>query len=150
MNAKGRLTRLERQAHGGDFDDVIGWIKAGRNYDELTREEQRRYCAYHGDMDKEPCEIVLGRAFVEIGEGDENYAHFQLYYKPKPLTPAEIKQRYDELDAYMTKAIAEYNNPEAIAERQREYEELQEIGRKRQEAFYAGLPMDTYPLPSFD
>ena len=64
-----------------------------------------------------------------------------------PLDDSDRKQAAAELDEYMNRSLAEYNSPEEQEKRQREYRELCVIGRKRKEAFYAGIPMDTYPLP---
>ena len=64
-----------------------------------------------------------------------------------PLDDSDRKQAAAELDEYMNRRLAEYNSPEEREKRQREYRELCEIGEKRKQAFYAGIPMDTYPLP---
>lgn len=60
--------------------------------------------------------------------------------------PARQKGAY-ELDEYMRIRHEEYNSPEEQEKREREYQKLCEIGRKRKEAFYSGMPMDKYPLP---
>lgn len=144
MSAKSRLKRLERKANSGSFADVVSWIRAGRFYDELTEDEQARYCQYrYGEQHTEPPEQYLSTVF----DGFSFDPHFRLEYKPKPPTEKEFRENVAFIEEYMMKRQEEYNSPEAQAQRQREYEELQEIGRKRRDAFYAGIPMDTYPLP---
>jgi hypothetical protein len=144
MSAKTRLKRLERKANSGVFVDVLAWVRAGRFYDELTEAEQVRYCQYrYGDEHTEPPEQYLSTVFP----GMQFDPHFQLEYKPKPPTEKEFRENVAFIQEYMQKRQDEYNSPEAQEQRKREYEELQEIGRKRREAFYAGIPMDTYPLP---
>lgn len=64
-----------------------------------------------------------------------------------PPDESNMKKAIAEINEYMKKRIAELNSPEEEEKRQRKYRELCEIGRKRREAFYAGIPMDTYPLP---
>ena len=144
MGATNRLKRLENKAYIGCFADVLSLIRAGRYYDELTQEEQNRYCMYrYGENVTEPPEQYLSTVF----KGFPFDAHFRLEYKPKPLTASEIAQNIKEIDSYMQHRQEEFNSPEACEKRRKDYEELQEIGRKRKEAFYAGIPMDTYPLP---
>lgn len=144
MGATNRLKRLESKAYIGCFADVLSLIRAGRYYDELTQEEQKRYCMYrYGENVTEPPEQYLSTVF----KGFPFDAHFRLEYKPKPLTASEIAQNIKEIDSYMQHRQEEFNSPEACEKRRKDYEELQEIGRKRKEAFYAGIPMDTYPLP---
>ena len=54
----------------------------------------------------------------------------------------------NELEKIMNDAIQEYNSPEAIAQRQAEYEELQRIGELRRIDFQCGRDMDKcHPLP---
>lgn len=64
-----------------------------------------------------------------------------------PLDEPARQKAVAELDEYMNRRLAEYNSPEEQEKRQCEYRELCEIGEKRKQAFYAGIPMDTYPLP---
>ena len=143
MGAKNRLKRLEIKANSGCFADVLSWIHAGRFFDELSPEEQERYCLYrYGENFTEPPEAYLAKVFGSLFN-----LHFKLEVKPKPLTQAEMKKQVEELDEYMKMRLEEENSPENREKRRKEYEELQEIGRKRKEAFYAGIPMDTYPLP---
>lgn len=146
MNAKGRLKKLE-QANCDHFSDVLSWIRAGRYYDELDPEQQQRYCLYFYEMEEPPEQYICNM----MGEPERFNAHFLLERRPPPMTKveeqAQIRKAIAEVECYMNARIEEYNSPEAIAERQRRYEELQEIGRKRREAVEAGLPMDTYPLP---
>lgn len=57
------------------------------------------------------------------------------------MTPEELSQWFDEV-------VAEYNSPEAVAQRQAEYEELQRIGELRRQDFECGRNMDEcHPLP---
>ncbi len=143
MSAKSRLKRLENRAFSGDFADVLSWIRAGRFYDELTGQERARYCLYrYGPGHEEPPEEYLARVM-----GEPFDSHFRLEYKPKPPTLTEIRERAEWVQEYMEEHSREYNSPENQEKRRCEYEELQEIGRKRREAFYAGKPMSDYPLP---
>ena len=143
MSAKSRLKRLENKAFSGDFADVLFWIRAGRFYDELTWQERARYCLYrYGAGPEEPQEEYFARVM-----GEPFDRHFSLDYKPKPLTQDEIRERAEWVQEYMEEHSREYNSPENQEKRHREYVELQEIGRKRREAFYAGKPMSDYPLP---
>lgn len=138
MGAKNRLKRLESMANNSCFADVLSWVRAGRFFDELSPDEQERYCLYqYGEGIAKPPESVF--PFYNL--------HFRLEYKPKPITPSEAAENVKDLDSYMKHRLEEYNSPEACEKRRQEYEELQEIGKKRREAFYAGIPMDTYPLP---
>ena len=62
--------------------------------------------------------------------------------------PEKIKAICAELEAYFEKASAEYNSPEAVAQRKAEYEEVQRIGELRRQDFYAGRDMNKcHPLP---
>lgn len=139
MSVNSRLKRLERSAtSGGDFADVLSWIRAGRFYDELDDSQKEKYCAYQGFPRK---------GMEDVENMIRGNLHIALEYKPKPLTQDEIRERAEWVQTFMEERSREYNSPENQEKRRREYEELQEVGRKRREAFYAGLPMDTYPLP---
>lgn len=59
----------------------------------------------------------------------------------------EFLKALAEVEKIVEQMKKEYNSPEAVAQRQREYEELQRIGEKRKAAFYRGESMDQYPLP---
>lgn len=105
MSAKTMLKRLERKANSGCFADVLSWIRAGRFYDELTEEEQKRYCQYqYGEGIEEPPDGYFSKVF-----GLPFDYHFRLEYKKKPLTEAEIRENVSFLDEYMTRRIAEVN-----------------------------------------
>lgn len=108
MSAKTMLKRLERKANIGCFADVLSWIRAGRFYDELTEEEQKRYCLYqYGEGIEEPPDGYFSKVF-----GLPFDYHFRLEYKKKPLTEAEIRENVSFLDEYMTRRIAEVNSTE--------------------------------------
>lgn len=64
-----------------------------------------------------------------------------------PMDSLKRQAAVREIEGMMDRLCEQYNNPEEVEKRHREYEELQEIGRKRRDAFYAGIPIDTYPLP---
>lgn len=62
--------------------------------------------------------------------------------------PEQIRKAHEELAAIMEQLQAEYNAPEAVAQRKAEYEELQRIGELRRQDFYCGRNMDEcHPLP---
>jgi len=44
-------------------------------------------------------------------------------------------------------AILQYNTPEAEAERDTLYLDIQQIGQQRRDAYQRGEPMQSYPLP---
>ena len=143
MRAKSRLKKLEIIACGLLFSDVLTWIRNGRYYDELTPEEQAQYCRYqYGEGVSEPKE-----AYYIDSSGEKYNYHFRLQYKRKPVTEFEIRNNVAFLADYMERRTAEQNSPSAIEKHKAEYEKLLEIGRKRKEAFYAGIPMSKYPLP---
>lgn len=93
MNVNSRLKRLERNAtSGGDFADVLSWIRAGRFYDELDDSQKEKYCAYQGFPRK---------GMEDVENLIRGNLHIALEYKPKPLTEDEIKARIEEISAYM-------------------------------------------------
>lgn len=107
MRAYNRLKRLERKVNSGDYLDVIVWIRAGRFYDELSKEEQIRYCQYrYGEQFTEPPEQYFSNVFKGFGFDP----HFKLEYKPKPPTEKEIRENVAFLDEYMRKKQLEVNH----------------------------------------
>ena len=60
------------------------------------------------------------------------------------------KPDFSELDQIIAESIAEWNSPEAKAEREQRYQELQIIAERRAAAYKAGLDMDAVaPLPEW-
>lgn len=62
-------------------------------------------------------------------------------------SPTILKQRLKEVSEIVNKYQDEYNSPEAVAQREADYQEICRIGQLRGEAFRRGEPMDRYPLP---
>lgn len=65
----------------------------------------------------------------------------------KIATEQNTQKTIEELEAWYRAMISKYNSTEEKAKRNREYEELQEVGRLRKLAFDRGEPMSKYPLP---
>lgn len=107
-----RLKNLENKMKGGAFanmERLAELIAQGAYYDELTEEEKDAYCAYQG-FNREAMETV-----EKMVKGT---LHFQVERKPRPLTDAERKARAEEVEAYVMKAIEEYNRPETKAKQE--------------------------------
>lgn len=118
-----RIKRMEARLNdttAGNLGRLAGLIAQGAFYDELTEEEKNAYCSYRG-FDREAMETVEQMVTGTL--------HFQIERKPRPLTEAELKERAEEVQEYMNKAIEEYNSPEEKAKREKEYLELCEKGR---------------------
>ena len=136
---KNRIRKAQANTHAGESLGLVAEaIARGAFYDELTDEEKNAYCEYHG-TEREALEKVNGFILGTL--------HFPVERKEKPLTEAQFRERVQEVEGYMQAAIEEYNAPEAKAKREAEYQEVQEIGRKRAAAFQRGESMDAYPLP---
>ena len=138
---KRRLRKYQREARQAqEITPVIAdIIRAGRCYDELTIQEQKEVIAYYG-TDRDTFETVYGGIFNDYS------LHFQIEMrKPVPRTKAELEKAQAAIAAAMEETIAEYNSPEAIAQREAEYQELQRLGRLR--ASCAGDMDELYPLP---
>ena len=140
MIVRNRLKRLEKAINGQNAG-VLGWIRAGRFYDELSPNEQTAYCLYRYGMPTHPDETMYRVMETPFDK------HFRLEAKPQPLTQTEYAQRVQEVEAYIAEAVRVYNAPEARAERERQYQELKRIGELRKQAFESGRSMDEYPLP---
>lgn len=118
---------------------VADIIRAGRYYDELTIQEQNEVIAYYG-TDRDTFETVYGGVFNDYS------LHFQIEKRtPVPRTKKELEKAHEAIAAAMEESIAAYNSPEAIAQREAEYQELQRLGRLR--ASCAGDMDEIYPLP---
>ena len=98
MNVRQRLRRLEKGT-GTPFADVLGWIRAGRYYDELSDSQKERYCLYR-DCDR------LG---LEQVNGYFNGLHFRLERNPAPPTPTQHAETVKELEEWFRQAQAEFN-----------------------------------------
>lgn len=101
MNVKNRLNRIERQASGGPYADVLQMIRKGLYFDELTPEQQKRYCHYrYGERFDSVPEIYLGKLF------DLPYnEHFLLERRPPPPTQEEMRERIAEVERIMNEII---------------------------------------------
>ena len=65
----------------------------------------------------------------------------------KGVSRLEHEKNIKEVEAIMAELDAEYNSPEAVAEREARYQEAQRIGELRRQAYMRGEPMSKYPLP---
>ena len=131
-----RLKSLEKSQHG-DFADIQELIHKGASYNELTEAQRERYRLYKeslGGVADDIAAAELDKMFMDTPE--EQAYNFKLSKRKRPITEAEFRERVKEVEAFMEQATAEYNSPEAIAERQRQYEELQRKGAERRAAFY--------------
>lgn len=101
MSARGRLLKLERQTTGGEYGDILQLIRKGLYYDELTPEQQKRYCHYHyGERFDDVPEIYLGKLFdLQYNE------HFLLERRPPPPTQEEMRERIAEVERIMDEKI---------------------------------------------
>ena len=63
-----------------------------------------------------------------------------------PMDSLKRQAAVREIDEMMDRLCEQYNSPEEVEKRHKEYEELQDTGRRRRDAFYAGIPIDAYPL----
>lgn len=88
-----RLRKLERV--GGEHGDIIRLIRQGAYYDELSEQEQRRYCLYRYGFDHHP-EIEISKIF-----GYEFDLHFQLERRPPPPTEKELAAAVAEVEQIM-------------------------------------------------
>ena len=138
-NLKNRIKKAQANTHAGeDLGRIAELLSRGAYYDECTDEEKNAYCAYYG-TEREALEEVNGFILGTL--------HFRLERKPKPPTEAQFRERVREVEALVQAMTDEYNTPEAKAKREADYQELQEIGRKRKAAYDRGEGMDAYPLP---
>lgn len=153
-----RLSMLE----GANLSDAViveSWIRAGRFYDELTTAEKELYKKYKeswGGGDIDYAAAYLSEAFAKAAEmegeapeppPERGYYHYRLTKRKRPPTPEEHAARVKEVEQILLDLKEEYNSPEAKAQREAEYRELQEIGELRGQAFARGEPMDSIPLP---
>ena len=139
-----RLRKYQRETRQArEITPVVAEIvRAGRYYDELTIPEQDEVIAYYG-TDRDTFETVHGGIF-------NNYSlHFQVEKrKTVPRTKAELEKAQAEIRAIFDEIAAEYNSPEAEAQRKAEYEELQRLGELRRMDCLCGRDMDKcHPLP---
>lgn len=142
-----RLKNLEKSQHG-DFADIVELIRKGTCYNELTEVQRERYKMYRESLGGVADDIAAAELDIMFNETPKEQAYnFKLSTRKRPLTEAQFRERVEEVEALMQQAIEEYNSPEAKAERQREYEELQRIGAQRAAAFNRGEDFSKYPLP---
>ena len=141
---KRRLRKFQKEARqAGEITPVVAdIIREGRYYDELTPREKAEVAAYWG-TDRDTFEVVHGGIFNNFS------LHFRIERKPQPpRTKAEREKIDNEIREVWDKVTAEYNSPEAIAQREAEYQELQRLGELRRMDFLCGRDMDKeHPLP---
>ena len=131
-----RLKSLEKSQHG-DFADIQELIHKGASYNELTEAQRERYRLYKeslGGVADDIAAAELDKMFMDTPE--EQAYNFKLTKRKRPITETEFRERVQEVEAFMQQATEEYNSPEAKAERQRQYEELQRQGAERKAQFY--------------
>ena len=120
---------------------LLDRLEAGAFYDELTEREKDLYAEYRG-TDRETLETVEGKVFHDS-------LHFRIEKRlPPPRNRAELNKRLDEVREAFDEAAAEYNSPEAKAQREKEYQDLQRLGELRRMDCLTGRDMDKeHPLP---
>lgn len=135
-----RLDKLETREAGYIDPDLRERLEAGAYYDELTEREKDLY-AQHWRTDRETLETVHGAI---LGGS----LHFRIERLVPPRNKAEMEARQAEITAIFDELAAEYNSPEAKAQRKAEYEELQRLGELRRMDCLMGRDMDKeHPLP---
>lgn len=77
-----RLKKLESNP-AQQWRDVRCLICQGRYYDELSDEQQMRYCEYRG---------IERNAFEEVETAVSGSLHFRLEPKPDPPTPSKLRE----------------------------------------------------------
>lgn len=131
-----RLKSLEKSQHG-DFADVLELIRKGLHYNELTERQRERYKLYRESLGGVADDIAAAKLDIMFNDTPEQQAyHFKLTKRKRALTDEEFRERVQEVEETVQGFIDEYNSPEAKAERQRQYEELQRKGAERRAAFY--------------
>ena len=131
-----RLKSLEKSQHG-DFADIMQLIRQGAYYDQLTDAQKARYQSYRESLGGVTDDIAAAKLDIMFNDTPEQQAyHFKLTKRKRALTDEELKERVQEVEETVQGFIDEYNSPEAKAERQRQYEELQRKGAERRAAFY--------------
>lgn len=136
---KNRIKKAQGRTHAGEYlGRIAELIAQGAYYDELTNEEKTAYCDYLG-TEREAFETVHGYVMGSL--------HIPIEKKPKPLTEAQFLERVREVEETVQGFVEEYNSPEAKADRERKYQELQRIGEQRKAAYDRGEDMSKYPLP---
>jgi hypothetical protein len=114
---KRRIAKAEQGTAGKGTDlHILGLIKAGVYYDELTDEEKKQY-AQHWKTDRETLETVRGDLL------NNGSLHFRLERLIPPRSRKEYEDRLKEVQGIMDEIAAEYNSPEQREKRRREYEE---------------------------
>lgn len=120
---KNRIKRAETNARGAErLGQIAAKLAKGGYYDDLTDEEKTAYCEYLG-ADREAWEAVTMMIYDTL--------HIQIERKQRPPTPEEHAANIAAVEAFIKEAEEAYNSPEAAAERERQYNELQEEARQR-------------------
>lgn len=136
---KNRIRKAQGRTHAGEYlGRIAELIAQGAYYDELTDEEKNAYCDYLGS-ERDAMEAVETMVTGTL--------HFPVKRKEKPLTEAQFRERVREVEEIVQGFVEEYNSPEAKADRERKYQELQRIGEQRKAAYDRGEDMSKYPLP---
>ena len=135
-----RLDKLETREAGYIDPELFESLEAGAFYDELPERVKDLY-AQHWRTDRETLETVHGAIL-------NGSLHFRIERLIPPRNRAELNKRLDEVQKAFDEVAAEYNSPEAKAQRKAEYEELQRLGELRRMDFLTGRDMDKeHPLP---
>ena len=131
-----RLKSLEKSQHG-DYADIAQLVRQGAYYDQLTDAQKARYQSYRESLGGVADDIAAAELDIMFNDTPEQQAyHFKLTKRKRALTDEEFRERVQEVEETVQGFIDEYNSPEAKAERQRQYEELQRKGAERKAAFY--------------
>ena len=135
-----RLDKLETREAGYIDPELFESLEAGAFYDELPERVKDLY-AQHWRTDRETLETVHGAIL-------NGSLHFRIERLVPPRNKAEFEARQAEVTAAFEEYQAEYNSPEAKAQRKAEYEELQRLGELRRMDCLCGRDMDKeHPLP---
>lgn len=149
---KASLKSLERRIKRTDGDPdgkVLEWIRQGRRYNELTDDERAAYIKYKESLGGGARDVSIAKLKIMLSDLTEDEAYnFPLTKRERPPTPEEHAQTVKEMEMLMKEIQDEYNSPEETKKREEKYQQAQEIGRLRKQAFERGEDMDKlFPLP---
>ncbi len=91
MKLDNRLKKLEGISENTSLE-ILKLIKSGAYYDELTDNQRDDYCRY---LNTDRC------SFEEVHLMVIQTLHVKLEDRPKPPTSEELKQRIEEVEAYL-------------------------------------------------
>lgn len=91
QNYERRLEKLESNP-SQQWRDVRCLICQGKYYDELTAEQQTRYCEYIG---------TTPEAFADCNLAVTGSLHIRLESKPDPPTPSKLREIIKQIQSYL-------------------------------------------------